>query len=135
MLIAQPCWKRFHRGLAVARYRQWTSDLLALRWRRLVLRLKAQKDRIVVLDDQCPRSAPWQGARPLMEWTCQRRMAAQAQIHSCAYQAGLYSLRWATKQWWSALRRVRALAFRAAQIAFELLPDTSANHDSTDAQQ
>ena len=50
-LIAQRCcWRRFHRGLAHARYRQWTSDLLALRWRRLVLRFKAQNDWIVGIE-------------------------------------------------------------------------------------
>ena len=45
--ILQCNWNRFHRGLAHAYHRQITSDFLALRWRRLVLRLKARNDWIV----------------------------------------------------------------------------------------
>ena len=194
--ILQCHWSRFHRGLAHADHRQITSDFLALRWRRLVLRLKAQNDWIVGIEvrphwnysqwtsdllalrwrrsvlrlmeridridqllldmdllalrrrrlthrlrarnsriDRSLRRALWQSARPLMEGACHRRMATQP-IHSCAYRAGLSSLRWATAQWWSALWRIRAS--RAVQMAYELWSDTAdraQSSDSTDAQQ
>ena len=40
-------WSRFHRGLAHAHHRQITEDFLALRWRRVILRLRAKHDWIV----------------------------------------------------------------------------------------